>query len=65
MSFLGKDGCNGDSGGPLVIRYGSGEPWHQVGITTFGKTKCGIENVPGVYTKVEAYLSWIESKLEA
>jgi secreted trypsin-like serine protease len=33
--------------------------WYQVGIVSFG-IGCGRRNVPGVYTKVAAYESWIE-----
>ena len=37
---------------------GAGMPC-QVGIVSFG-IGCGRRNVPGVYTKVAAYESWIE-----
>ena len=61
--ILGKDSCNGDAGGPLVYKQLSDDPWYQVGIVSFGD-ECGEANVPGVYTRVEAYLSWIENNLE-
>ena len=63
FTFTGKDSCLGDSGGPLVFREKSSEPWYQVGIVSYGTQICGIGE-PGVYTKVEAYLSWIESKIK-
>ncbi|RZF41607.1 hypothetical protein LSTR_LSTR000321 [Laodelphax striatellus] len=61
----GKDTCSGDSGGPLFLpprleRSPDCELRTQVGVTSFGK-QCGLEGFPGVYTKVEAYVSWIES----
>lgn len=53
----------GDSGGPLQITYAddeSGYCMHQiVGITSFGK-QCGTGK-PAVYTRVSAYIGWIES----
>ena len=48
----------GDGGGPLVCEK-EGQ-WYQVGIVSFG-IGCGRPNVPGVYTKVEAYEEWIET----
>ena len=60
--FLGKDSCSGDSGGPFIYRPKVDEPWYQMGIVSFGARKCGIES-PGVYTKVSAYLTWIEMNL--
>jgi secreted trypsin-like serine protease len=47
----------GDGGGPLVCEKDG--QWYQVGIVSFG-IGCGRPNVPGVYTKVEAYEEWIE-----
>ena len=61
--FADKDSCSGDSGGPAVMKIGPDGPWYQVGITSFGTSRCGVGD-PGVYTKVTAYLPWIEKKLE-
>jgi len=58
----GKDSCNGDSGGPLFIRESSNDAWEQIGLVSFGSTRCGV-GVPGVYTRIVHYLPWIESHL--
>ena len=64
ISFsIDKDSCSGDSGGPAVMKIGPDGPWYQVGITSFGTSRCGVGD-PGVYTKVAAYLPWIEKNLE-
>jgi secreted trypsin-like serine protease len=46
----GKSACSGDSGGPLF------EPvegkHYQIGITSFGPSRCGTARYPGVYTEV-------------
>ncbi|KAI8423518.1 hypothetical protein MSG28_012622 [Choristoneura fumiferana] len=46
---VGKDSCKGDSGGPLM--YSDGNRFEVIGIVSFGPVPCGLENVPGVYTK--------------
>ncbi|GBP52153.1 Phenoloxidase-activating enzyme [Eumeta japonica] len=46
----GKDSCSGDSGGPLM--YENGRLYEVIGVVSFGPTPCGLENVPGVYTKM-------------
>ncbi|GIY95979.1 clotting factor B [Caerostris extrusa] len=46
----------GDSGGPLMMEYEG--RWIQVGIVSFGY-RCGDEGYPGVYTRVSAYMRWI------
>ena len=58
-----KDSCAGDSGGPGVMKKTPDSSWYQVGITSFGTSTCGLGH-PGVYTKVTAYLPWIERNLE-
>jgi secreted trypsin-like serine protease len=52
----GRDTCVGDSGGPLV-RYQ--EKWVLVGIVSWG-VGCGIEGLPGIYTRVSQYSNWIK-----
>ncbi|BES89004.1 serine protease [Nesidiocoris tenuis] len=55
-----QDTCQGDSGGPLQAYLPRNRCMSQVlGITSFGKV-CGT-GVPGVYTKVSPYLTWIEN----
>merc|ERR1712106_918587 len=54
-----SDSCSGDSGGPLVMRAVAGnsekvQPWIQVGIVSC--KYCGSGR-PGVYTRVEQYVS--------
>ncbi|KAK9888036.1 hypothetical protein WA026_000316 [Henosepilachna vigintioctopunctata] len=53
-----RDTCQGDSGGPLVIQKEAKSII--AGVTSFGKA-CGIARSPGVYTRVSAFVPWLES----
>ncbi|KAF2896027.1 hypothetical protein ILUMI_10148 [Ignelater luminosus] len=60
----GKDSCKGDSGGPLmVLDATTNYNLYVVGVVSYGLVKCGLENWPGIYTKVSKYVPWIVSKL--
>lgn len=53
-----RDSCDGDSGGPYVISC------TQVGIVSFGLLNvCGRPNMPGVYTRVSQYRTWINNNI--
>lgn len=58
-----QDACKGDSGGPLQglkTDVTDGRMYEIFGIVSFGKP-CGIRlRWPGVYTRVSAYVKWIE-----
>jgi secreted trypsin-like serine protease len=56
----GKDSCNGDSGGPLVYYDQTSNHWEQLGIVSWGDQICAKTGKPGVYSKVSAYIDWIE-----
>ncbi|XP_044037531.1 serine protease 27-like [Siniperca chuatsi] len=59
----GKGTCQGDSGGPLVSKTGS--QWVQGGVVSFGKKACAQPNIPGIYTRVSQYQSWINSQISS
>ncbi|XP_022900045.2 venom protease-like [Onthophagus taurus] len=61
-SFVGgRDTCQGDSGGPLQrIIQSNPIVYKVVGIVSVGKY-CGL--VPGLYTRVSAYVTWIEDNV--
>lgn len=52
------DSCRGDSGGPLVCERPSGS-WVVYGVTSWGHA-CRLQDSPGVYTKVSAFVPWIK-----
>ncbi|XP_050545992.1 clotting factor G beta subunit-like [Daktulosphaira vitifoliae] len=59
-----EDTCVLDTGGPLQVKNPGGEftTYTQIGIISFGKS-CGYPGVPSVYTKVSAFISWIEENV--
>jgi len=56
-----RDSCAGDSGGPMLSDYYDGR-WSVIGIVSFG-VDCASERHPGVYTRVDRYLNWIERQI--
>lgn len=52
--YQGKDSCQGDSGGPLAQSYNG--RFYVLGVVSYGRGCSG----DGVYTRVNAYLSWIQ-----
>lgn len=57
---VSKDTCQGDAGSPLQILNKDDNIYEIVGITSFG-LPCGTIGPSGVYTRVAAYIPWIES----
>lgn len=55
----GKDSCQGDSGGPLFVDSANrNRAPVQIGVVSYG-LGCGRAGVPGVYTSVGHYESWL------
>lgn len=54
----GISACSGDSGGPLTQND------ELVGIVSWGFIPCGSVNAPSVYTRVSAFIGWIENRIE-
>ncbi|XP_011193844.2 serine protease easter [Zeugodacus cucurbitae] len=61
----GVDSCKGDSGGPLMFlqSYNGMESCLLIGVTSFGPRVCGQEGFPGIYTRVDTFISWIQSTI--
>ncbi|KAK3868548.1 hypothetical protein Pcinc_026068 [Petrolisthes cinctipes] len=60
----GEDSCSGDSGGPLVVLGPNGPPYLQIGVVSYGPINCGRVDIPGVYTAVSRYRTWIEEHMK-
>ncbi|XP_008066815.1 chymotrypsin-C [Carlito syrichta] len=68
MVCAGGDGvtsaCNGDSGGPLNCQAENGA-WEVRGIVSFGSgLGCNTHKKPAVFTRVSAYIDWIQEKMQ-
>ncbi|KAM4743106.1 mannan-binding lectin serine protease 1 isoform 2-T2 [Anableps anableps] len=60
----GQDTCLGDSGGAFVMEVK--RRWAVFGLVSWGGPEdCGSQRVYGVYTRVEKYLDWIQSHVQA
>ncbi|XP_027760872.1 chymotrypsin-C-like isoform X1 [Empidonax traillii] len=58
-------GCNGDSGGPLNCQREDGI-WEVEGIVSFGSgLSCNLIRKPTVFTRVSAYIDWINEKMSS
>jgi hypothetical protein len=51
------------TGGPLVITGASPKNDVLVGLTSYGFFSCGEEGIPDVYTRIRAFVDWIEATL--
>ncbi|XP_049432452.1 coagulation factor IX-like [Epinephelus fuscoguttatus] len=62
----GRDTCLGDSGGAFVMEDGVSRRWVVFGLVSWGgPEECGSQRVYGVYTRVEKYVEWIQTQLQA
>lgn len=61
----GKDSCQGDSGGPLMVPsiIDGRIIYYQIGIVSYG-IGCARSDVPGVYTRVQTFVDWIQRKVQ-
>ena len=62
-----SDTCHGDSGGPAMALHfdpvNKEKRWYQVGIISWGNG-CAQKDEYGYYTKVSAFLNWINNKIK-
>jgi len=60
----GRGTCTGDSGGPLACVDKSLKTWRIYGLTSWAKVPCAGPDSPTVFTRVSAFVSWINSNIE-
>lgn len=53
--------CRGDSGGPVILTNGT--PL-LVGLVSWGKEICAGDGNPGVYTRIDQYVQWIDQAMK-
>lgn len=63
-----NDSCPGDSGGPLMDFNHAANRYVSAGIVSLGKNEkgklaCGAEGFPGVYTRTDQYVDWIQNAM--
>ena len=56
--------CSGDSGGPLTYQDNNGN-YQQIGIVSYGSSRCESPAIPSVFTEVLNYTPWIEAQTSA
>lgn len=62
----GKDSCQGDSGGGLIGTYKDSRGnfyAYLAGVVSYGPIPCGQAGYPGVYTRVNKYIDWIQRNI--
>ncbi|ROT84696.1 trypsin-like serine proteinase [Penaeus vannamei] len=58
-----NEACVGDGGSPLNYFDVNTNRFYVVGIAAFGSSACGESDVPSGYTRVGAYLGWINDTI--
>ncbi|RWS11157.1 serine proteinase stubble-like protein [Dinothrombium tinctorium] len=58
----GKDACRGDSGGPMLMKNSTTNTYSVIGIVSAG-IGCALPQLPGLYTRVNAYTDWITDRI--
>ena len=60
LHSAGQDACAGDSGGPYVLT--KDDRYYLIGVVSYGRG-CARAEYPGVYTKVQHYMPWIQEMI--